>query len=80
LFALDDKKASFVNVTSKAYRGLTFQKPGAYVATLNYNDGSKTTARWTVRDIKNKRRAKNVIFFIGESLPYFKHSGLSLPA
>lgn len=68
LFAEDAKKASFVNVASKAYRHVYLSEPGDYDVVLTYNNGSKTTARWTVRDIEQKRRAKNVLLFIGDGM------------
>jgi alkaline phosphatase len=68
LFAFDAKKPSLVNVTAKAYRKLHLTVPGSYTARLNYNNGSTTTARWTVRDLPKTRRAKNVILFIGDGM------------
>jgi alkaline phosphatase len=68
LFAFDAKTPSLVNVTAKAYRRLQFKTPGAYTATLSYNNGSVTTANWTVRDLPTQRRAKNVLLFIGDGM------------
>ncbi|QIX01551.1 hypothetical protein AMS68_007068 [Peltaster fructicola] len=68
LFAQDAGKASFVNVASKAYRHVYLSEPGDYDVVLTYNNGSKTTARWTVRDIEQNRRAKNVLLFIGDGM------------
>lgn len=68
LFAEDEGKASVVNVASKAYRKLALYEPGTYTVTLNYYDGETTTAEWTVRPIADKRKAKNVIFFIGDGM------------
>lgn len=36
--------------------------------TLNYYDGEQTEAKWLVRPLAEEKRAKNVIFFIGECL------------
>jgi len=68
LFAEAAKKPSLVNVTSKAYRNLVFKDTGDYTATLTYYGSSKTVAKWTVRDVKPKKKAKNVIFFIGDGM------------
>lgn len=68
LFAEDAGKPSIVNVASKAYRKLALYEPGTYTVTLTYYDGEKTTAEWTVRELKKERKAKNVIFFIGDGM------------
>ncbi|KFA75524.1 hypothetical protein S40288_01214 [Stachybotrys chartarum IBT 40288] len=68
LFAEDKDEASLVNVASKAYRKLALYEPGTYTVTLSYYDGEETTAEWTVRPIANERKAKNVIFFIGDGM------------
>ncbi|KAI9158731.1 Alkaline phosphatase H [Paramyrothecium foliicola] len=68
LFAEDQGKPSVVNVAAKAYRKLALYEPGTYTVTLNYYDGETTKAEWTVRPIANKRKAKNVIFFIGDGM------------
>lgn len=41
---------------------------GEYTATLNYNNGSRTVATWTVRDIAEERKTKNIILFIGDGM------------
>lgn len=80
LFAEDAKSPSVVNVASKAYRKLALYEPGTYTVTLKYYDGEETKAEWTVRDIKPQRKAKNVVFFIGDGMttsmvrPYSKLS------
>lgn len=66
LFAQEAKSPSVVNVASKVYRRVALYEPGEYTITLNYYDGKKTVAHWTVRPLATKKRAKNVIFFIGE--------------
>jgi hypothetical protein len=68
LFARDAKTPSLVNVTSKAYRKVYLTKPGTYTATLTYNNGSKTVATWTVRNLHRERKAKNIILFIGDGM------------
>lgn len=68
LFAQDAHKPSVVNVASKAYRKIALYEPGTYTVTLNYYNGEKTTAKWVVRDLHTKKRAKNVIFFIGDGM------------
>jgi hypothetical protein len=68
LFAEDEDKPSIVNVAAKAYRKLALYEPGTYTVTLTYYDGETTTAEWTVRDLKKERKAKNIIFFIGDGM------------
>lgn len=68
LFAQDSRTPSMVNVASKAYRKLALDEPGKYIVTLHYYGGEKTTAEWTVRPLAAQRRAKNVIFFIGDGM------------
>lgn len=68
LFAVDANKPSLVNVTAKAYRRVALYEPGEYEATLSYYGKEKTVAQWLVRDIPNKRRAKNLILFIGDGM------------
>ncbi|PNP74059.1 hypothetical protein FNYG_12575 [Fusarium nygamai] len=68
LFAEDEDKPSIVNVASKVYRKIALYEPGTYTVTLNYYNGETTTAEWTVRELQPKRKAKNVIFFIGDGM------------
>ncbi|KAM0558495.1 hypothetical protein ACHAPJ_004689 [Fusarium lateritium] len=68
LFAEDKDKPSIVNVASKVYRKISLNEPGKYTVTLHYYNGEKTTAEWTVRELHPKRKAKNVIFFIGDGM------------
>jgi len=87
LFAKDAGTPVVVNVASKAYRALSLTtvrisyilivslipsilQPGEYQAVLKYNGGSETVAHWTVRK-PTSRKAKNVIFFIGDGSYYF---------
>lgn len=65
LFAEDADTPSVVNVASRIYRGLALYEPGEYEVTLTYYGGETTTARWVVRPLSAKKRAKNVILFIG---------------
>ncbi|KAK6349469.1 hypothetical protein TWF696_005753 [Orbilia brochopaga] len=66
-FARDAKTPSMVNVASKAYRKVYLDEAGEYKATLKHN-GKTTTATWTVRDLAEVRRTKNVLFFIGDGM------------
>lgn len=68
LFAQDAEQPSLVNVTSKAYRRVALYEPGEYEATLTYYGHKKTVANWFVRDVPIKRRAKNVILFVGDGM------------
>lgn len=68
MFAKDAGTPNLVNVASKAYRGLSLTKPGTYTAKLSYNGGSSTVAKWVVRKPATKRKAKNVLFFIGDGM------------
>ncbi|KAB8209582.1 alkPPc [Aspergillus parasiticus SU-1] len=68
LFAKDAHKPSLVNVTAKAYRRVALHEPGEYEATLTYYGQEKTVANWLVRDLPEKRRAKNVVLFIGDGM------------
>ncbi|KAF8149998.1 alkaline-phosphatase-like protein [Crassisporium funariophilum] len=68
LFAEDAGTPIVVNVASKAYRALSLTKPGAYTAKLTYYGGSRTVANWVVREPATKRKAKNVLFFIGDGM------------
>ncbi|EAQ90516.1 hypothetical protein CHGG_02451 [Chaetomium globosum CBS 148.51] len=68
LFAEDANTPSVVNVASKAYRRVALYEPGEYTVTLKYYDGKTTTAKWTVRPLAMKKKAKNVIFFIGDGM------------
>lgn len=63
----DADRASLVNVASKAYRRVALYEPGEYEAVLSYN-GTNTTAYWTVRDLSEERKSKNVILFIGDGM------------
>ncbi|KAL4814728.1 alkaline-phosphatase-like protein [Aspergillus spinulosporus] len=68
LFAQDAETPSVVNVTSKAYRNLALYEPGEYEAILTYYGKEQTVANWLVRDIPRKRRAKNVVLFVGDGM------------
>ncbi|RDB25842.1 Alkaline phosphatase H [Hypsizygus marmoreus] len=68
LFAQDSKTPTTVNVAAKAYRGLALTKPGKYQAKLKYYGGRETVANWVVREPATRRKAKNVLFFIGDGM------------
>ncbi|KKA27853.1 hypothetical protein TD95_003237 [Thielaviopsis punctulata] len=67
-FAEDAGSKSMVNVASKIYRHISITEPGEYEVTLTYYNGETTVANWLVRPISAKRKAKNVIFFIGDGM------------
>ncbi|KAL9001281.1 MAG: hypothetical protein Q9169_000172 [Polycauliona sp. 2 TL-2023] len=69
-FARDADTPSFVNVASKIYRKVALYEPGDYTATLTYNNGSKTTASWLVRDLVQVKKTKNIVLFIGDGYIY----------
>ncbi|KAF9340974.1 hypothetical protein BGZ91_011565, partial [Linnemannia elongata] len=63
-----DKNASTnVHVASTAWRHVQINEPGTYKVVLKYNNGKKTEAIWTVNPVQ-KRKAKNVILFIGDGM------------
>lgn len=66
LFAEEADTPSVVNVASKIYRRVALYEPGEYQVTLSYYGGETTVANWLVRPLAAKKRAKNVILFIGE--------------
>ncbi|KAI1103288.1 alkaline phosphatase-like protein [Jackrogersella minutella] len=68
LFAKDAYTPSVVNVASKIYRRIAIHEPGNYVVTLSYYDGQTTTANWVVRPLATRKKAKNVILFIGDGM------------
>ncbi|KAI2629234.1 alkaline phosphatase-like protein [Hypomontagnella submonticulosa] len=68
LFAQDANAPSIVNVASKIYRKLAIYEPGNYAVTLSYYGEQKTTANWVVRPLATKKRAKNIILFIGDGM------------
>jgi alkaline phosphatase len=68
LFAKDAGTPSLVKVAAKAYRNVALTDPGEYTATLKYYNGSSTVATWLVRNIPPKRKAKNVVLFIGDGM------------
>jgi alkaline phosphatase len=55
-------------VTAKAYRKVALYEAGEYTATLSYNDGTRTTASWLVRDLATVRKTKNIVLFIGDGM------------
>ena len=66
LFFEESKNSTIVNVASKAYRRIALYEPGDYVVTLKYYGGKTTSAAWVVRPLATKKKAKNIIFFIGK--------------
>jgi hypothetical protein len=61
-----------VNVLAKTYRNLQLHTPGKYDLTFTYNNGMTTKAVWEVMPLADCKKAKNVIFFIGESATTFE--------
>ena len=55
-------------MTAKAYRRVALYEAGEYTATLTYNNGTKSTATWLVRDLATVRRTKNIVLFIGDGM------------
>lgn len=55
-------------MTAKAYRKVALYTAGEYTATLTYNNGTKTTASWLVRDLTTVRKTKNIVMFIGDGM------------
>ncbi len=55
-------------MTAKAYRKVALYEAGEYTATLSYNDGTRTTASWLVRDLATVRKTKNIVLFIGDGM------------
>ncbi|KAI5859423.1 alkaline phosphatase-like protein [Durotheca rogersii] len=68
LFAQDAGTPSVVNVASKIYRKLAIYEPGNYAITLSYYGDQKTVANWVVRPLATRKKAKNVILFIGDGM------------
>lgn len=68
LFASEAKAPTPVNVLAKSYRNLQLHNPGQYDLVLTYNNGSTTTAKWEVMPIPTSKKAKNVIFFVGDGM------------
>ncbi|KAF8987802.1 hypothetical protein BGZ52_002665 [Haplosporangium bisporale] len=64
----DKNAATPVNVASTAWRQVSIKEPGTYKVTLKYDNGKKTEALWTVDPVPKKRKAKNVILFIGDGM------------
>lgn len=57
-----------MNVAAKAYRRVYLKTPGIYTATLSYYGGDTTVATWEVKNLETVRKAKNVLFFIGDGM------------
>ena len=78
LFAYANETPSMVRVASKVYRRIALYEPGNYIATLSYQNGEMTEANWTVREIPEERRAKNVVLFIGDGMTTNMITGKSI--
>jgi hypothetical protein len=66
LFGEDARAKIPVNVLAKSYRNVQLHNPGKYHLNLTYNNGMSTTAVWEVLPLADCKKAKNVIYFIGE--------------
>ncbi|KAG0346381.1 hypothetical protein BG004_001845 [Podila humilis] len=64
----DETASTLVNVASTAWRQVAIKEPGTYQATLKYDNGKSTNVVWTVDPAPKKRKAKNVILFIGDGM------------
>lgn len=47
---------------------MALYEAGTYTATLTYNNGTKSTAEWLVRDLESVAKTKNVVLFIGDGM------------
>ncbi|KAF9168125.1 hypothetical protein DFQ26_001301 [Actinomortierella ambigua] len=63
----DEKASTPVNVAATAWRQVQLKEAGDYKVVLKYNNGKKTEAIWHVNPVQ-KRKAKNVILFIGDGM------------
>ncbi|KAM0335658.1 hypothetical protein ACHAQA_000707 [Verticillium albo-atrum] len=68
LYAEDAGEPSTVNVASKVWRRIAIYEPGNYEVSLTYYGDKKTTANWVVRPLATEKKAKNIIFFIGDGM------------
>lgn len=68
LYAKDAGEPSLVHVASKIYRRVALYEPGDYTVTLKYYSTETTTATWTVRPLAERKKAKNVILFVGDGM------------
>ncbi|CAI4214014.1 unnamed protein product [Parascedosporium putredinis] len=59
---------SLINVASKIYRRIRLSDPGEYEVSLSYYGDKTTVANWVVRPTSHRKKAKNVIFFIGDGM------------
>lgn len=68
LFAEQARAVTPVNVLAKSYRNVQLHQPGKYDVVFTYNDGSQTRAMWEVKPLADCKKAKNVIFFLGDGM------------
>jgi len=68
LFAEETGAKTPVNVLAKSYRNIQLHNPGKYDVVLTYNDGWETRAQWEVLPLADCKKAKNVIFFLGDGV------------
>ncbi|KAG0064495.1 hypothetical protein BGZ90_002185 [Linnemannia elongata] len=72
-FSYFKNASTTVNVASSAWRNIQLCEPGTYEVLLKYQDkasGSQKTSQliWNVNAVPKKRKAKNVILFIGDGM------------
>lgn len=53
---------------AKSYRNLQLHNPGTYKLLFTYNNGMTTEATWTVAPLADCKKAKNLIFFVGDGM------------
>ncbi|KAF9430632.1 hypothetical protein BGZ94_005440 [Podila epigama] len=63
----DKNQSTPVHVASTAWRQVAIKEPGTYKVTLKYNNGKTSEVTWVVNPVQ-KRKAKNVILFIGDGM------------
>ena len=68
LFAEAEHAVTPVNVLAKSYRNVQLHQPGKYDVVFTYNNGSQTRACWEVKPLADCKKAKNVIFFLGDGM------------
>ncbi|ODO10012.1 hypothetical protein I350_02237 [Cryptococcus amylolentus CBS 6273] len=68
LFAEEEEAVTPVNVLSKSYRNIQLHNPGQYDVEFCYNNGMITKASWEVLPLAQEKKAKNVIFFVGDGM------------
>ncbi|ODO05173.1 hypothetical protein L198_01862 [Cryptococcus wingfieldii CBS 7118] len=68
LFAEEEEAVTPANVLLKSYRNIQLHNPGQYDVEICYNNGMITKASWEVLPLAQEKKAKNVIFFVGDGM------------